>query len=208
MRALRLLVTGFGPFPGAPVNQSAQVVQALARVAPDWARRGFVLSTHILPVVFDVERALAPLVARERPDRILHLGVATRSRVVAIEVAARNRVSCVRPDARGRVAGAMTLGRGPARRLPHTSGAKAAVAMRRAGAPARVSVDAGAYVCNALYWAALDPGAGRGQIPTLFLHIPPARRLAPSRIAVALARAAPFLFSRSPAGGCTDGWKT
>ena len=74
--------------------------------------------------------------------------------------------ACFRPTSRGAAA--------PPRRWRRAShrlsraGAKAALArLRRAGLPCRLSQDAGRYLCNASYFAALA-----APMPVLFLHIP------------------------------------
>ncbi|MGL5137486.1 MAG: hypothetical protein ACRC7G_06935, partial [Beijerinckiaceae bacterium] len=43
--------------------------------------------------------------------------------------------------------------------------------MRKAGLPAKLSRDAGDYLCNALAWRVTECG-----VPAIFVHVPPPRR--------------------------------
>ncbi len=184
----RLLLTGFAAFPGAPFNPSAEVVRRLARMQPFFARAGVHLSTAILPVVWDSAPARAAI-ARAAPDAIIHLGLAGRRMQVSLETRARNRASRLKPDARGRHAARDILYAGGPAHLPaRWNAARLAAGLARQGIKAAPSRDAGDYICNMLLWTSLAAGA----IPTLFIHIPRACRLSPARLALALARVAPY----------------
>lgn len=168
---MRLLVTGFGPFPGMPLNPSAALalrVGALVRrrLGPDHPPRVLVLRTAYgaLPEM------LAPALA-ERPAAVLMIGVAGRSRRVRIEDCARGRGSRLHPDASGRVAGPEKGTAETPLPLRSRKAAPALAVLRRHGVAARRSHDAGRYLCNAGYHLALgeDPAA-------LFVHIPPVPR--------------------------------
>ncbi len=183
-----LLVTAFGAFPGAAFNPSAEVVRRLEGSARAFARAGVRLRTGVLPVVHDIAPALEEIVAHTQPDAVLHIGVAAGRTRASVETRARNRVSMLRPDARGRYPARATLAAGRAHTARTTWNARRFVAaLRRERIQARLSVDAGDYVCNAVLWTSLRAFA----IPTVFLHIPRARRLAPARLATALARILP-----------------
>ena len=97
-----MLVTAFGPFPGAPHNPSAEILADLER---HWrgrfSRMGVKLVTSVLPVVHAIGPLIDACVAREKPDAIVHLGLAGRRRNVTVETRARNMVSTLKPDARG-----------------------------------------------------------------------------------------------------------
>ena len=187
---MTLLVTGFGAFPGMPRNPSAMVVAALAHHRAAFARKHIVLSTQILPVLYDLAAAFSPAPA---PDVIVHIGVAGRRRELSIETVAHNRRSSRHPDASGR-APAMLRSGPVARHAIRAEWAprKLAMDLRRAGVPAAPSRDAGAYVCNALLYRSLDSRLA----PVLFIHIPPARVCKPERIARALARVLPDVVTR------------
>lgn len=187
---MTLLVTGFGPFPGMPRNPSALVVAALARHRAAFARKHIVLSTQILPVLYDLAAAFSPAPA---PDVIVHIGVAGRRRELSIETVAHNRRSPRHPDASGRAPTVLRSGAITRHAIRAEWGARIlAMTLRRAGVPASPSRDAGAYVCNALLYRSLDSKCA----PALFIHIPPARLCRPERIAKALARVLPDVVTR------------
>ena len=64
---LRILVTGFGPFPGAPYNPTQPLVARLMRLRrPAFA--DVELSSHIFPVTYKaVDRELPELLRQHRP---------------------------------------------------------------------------------------------------------------------------------------------
>lgn len=164
-------MTGFGRFPGAPANPSAAIVAAIGNAC---RRRldicGIDLSTAVLPVEYDrIGTELAARLARAEPDGVLHLGLAGRRRGLTVDGGAKNRLSLLHPDAGRRGPGRPTVvAGGPERRNVRLPVARLAAAMARAGAPTRLSNDAGAYVCNATLYLSLGtliPLAG-------FIHVP------------------------------------
>ena len=184
-----LLVTGFGGFPGAPLNPSAEIVALLRR---DWSRRfsraGIRLATAVLPVVHDIAPRLDALVRREKPDAILHLGLAGSRRRVSVETRARNRSSSLKPDANGSLPSASLLARGALSRHSTWAVGRLAAALRARKIDAVLSHDAGDYVCNATLWHSLKAGAP----PAVFVHVPKKRRVPPARLAAALAHVLPL----------------
>jgi pyroglutamyl-peptidase len=172
-----VLLTGFGPFPGAPFNPSGPLVRKLARL-----RRPALADLRLVPHVFatsyrSVDTELPQMIARYRPDVLLMFGLATRSRHVRIETQARNTLA-VLPDASGFVPAANAIRPMQPSRLP-IRGPRAALlrAARGGRIPARLSRDAGRYLCNYLYWHGLEFAARPGG-PRLvvFIHIPNVRR--------------------------------
>src|ERR1700754_5007962 len=96
---LRILVTGFGPFPGAPFNPTQPLVARLLRLRRP-ALCDVELAGHIFPVTYrDVDRELPELLARHRPDALLMFGLASRTPYLRIESRARNAVTVLWPDA-------------------------------------------------------------------------------------------------------------
>src|ERR1700681_4659232 len=95
-----ILMTGFGPFPGAPFNPTGPLVTRLARL-----RRQGLAKVEIVPHIFPtsyaaVDRDLPKLIANYRPDALLMFGLATRARTLRVETRARNGLALV-PDAGG-----------------------------------------------------------------------------------------------------------
>ena len=172
---MNILLTGFGPFPGAPFNPTGRLVEKLARSRKlAGARR----TAHVFHTSYEaVDRELPLLLMRNKPDVLVMFGLASRTRHVRIETRARNALSRVIPDASGImprsasiVAGAtldLTL-RTPAQRLVR--------AARSAGVAAAVSRDAGSYLCNYLCWRATEAAAQpSGPKVAAFVHVPKVR---------------------------------
>ncbi len=92
----RLLLTGFGPFPGAPDNPTGPLIQALARRL---RKDGFRVSTHVFETTYAaVDRDLPRLLKRVRPGALLMFGLANKARGLRVESRARNRIARF-PDA-------------------------------------------------------------------------------------------------------------
>jgi pyroglutamyl-peptidase len=180
-RRLRVLVTGFGSFPGAPVNPTRILVRALEKGSDKRLRRlGVDLMTAVLPVVYaDAQARIAELVAATRPDLIIHLGLAARRPTITVEQRGLNRVSVLHPDAERRLSSGAVVERGGAgeRRGPAlVTGVIRAISL--CGAPAKISRDAGDYVCNQTFYISL------GLTPhVMFIHMPRPRRRARLRSA-------------------------
>lgn len=174
---LRILVTGFGPFPGAPWNPTQPLVARLTRLRRP-ALADVELASHIFPVTYTaVDRELPLALARHKPHALLMFGLAGRTGYLRVETRARNAVTMLWPDAaqarsrKGSIAGdadAQNFG-------PHT--AKLLRAARATGIDARASRDAGSYLCNYLSWRAIEAVAtDNGPRLAAFIHIPPLAR--------------------------------
>src|SRR5690242_3458937 len=92
-----ILVTGFGPFPGAPFNPTEALVRRLAKLR----RVNLRLVTHVFETSYAaVDRELPSLVAKHKPDALLMFGLHGRAKTLRIETLARNALGRVR-DASG-----------------------------------------------------------------------------------------------------------
>jgi pyroglutamyl-peptidase len=164
-------LAGFGPFPGAPVNPSGVLAKALVR-----SRRPALTRLHRTATVFAtsyaaVDRGLPKLFA-EKPDIVLVFGLAGRRRHVCIETRARNAVSVLFPDAsRHRPPLSVIRPGGPQALTGPAPFAQLVGAVRLRKVPVRLSRDAGRYVCNYIYWRALER-APKGRPLVQFVHIP------------------------------------
>jgi pyroglutamyl-peptidase len=164
---MRVLITGFGPFPGAPFNPSAMLAKALARRRRP-ALAGIERVVHVFATTYaSVDRDLPNLFA-QKPDIVLLFGVAGRRRHLCIETRARNAVSLLFPDAGGHRPRLGVIKRhGPAALKGNAPFARLAGA-----AGTRLSRDAGRYLCNYVYWRALERVHGTRPL-VQFVHIPP-----------------------------------
>ena len=96
---LRLLLTGFGPFPGAPHNPTRPLVTRLAQLRRP-ALDDVEIFSHIFPVTYAaVDRQLPDVLAQVKPDALLMFGLAARTPYLRIESRARNAVTMLWPDA-------------------------------------------------------------------------------------------------------------
>ena len=171
---LTILITGFGPFPGAPFNPTGPLALELAlrrHSASSNVRR----IAHVFRVSYQaVDSELPALLAREEPDALVMFGLAGRSRHLRVETRARNSFARMLPDVGGHFPASAIIDpaappalslRGPAQRL--------LMAARATGVPAELSRDAGRYLCNYLCWRAVHSAVRLGA-PRLvaFIHVP------------------------------------
>jgi pyroglutamyl-peptidase len=170
---LRVLITGFEPFPGAPYNPTQPLVARLTRLRRP-ALADVELKGHIFPVTYSaVDRQLPKLLEKHRPQALLMFGLAARTSWIRIESRARNAVTTLWPDAdhtrvrKGSIADgteAMMFG-------PHT--ARLLQAALATGVDARGSRDAGSYLCNYLSWRAIEAvNSDKGPRVAAFIHVP------------------------------------
>ena len=175
-------LAGFGPFPGAPFNPSAVLVKALARRRRP-ALAGIVCTTHVFATTYAaVDRDLPKLFAteagchsdvwpRRAPTSALHRDAGAQCGLGLV-----SRCQRISPSARRHCAVANRSAAAALRRSPTCWARCAAI-----GFPARLSRDAGRYLCNYAYWRALERARG-GRPLVQFVHIPPVR-LNPRRAA-------------------------
>ncbi|HZZ60532.1 MAG TPA: hypothetical protein VFE63_05080 [Roseiarcus sp.] len=178
MSGRTVLVTAFEPFGGETINASWEAARAL----DGWRSGDWVAVSRRLPCVYGA--CVAEFVEAFEllaPEAVLMTGQAARRGVVSVESVARNRAGASMPDNRGVAGAAMTLS-GPALLEATVPANDIARAIRASGAPARVSANAGDYVCNHLFYGALStliekaPGT-----PAIFIHLPATPEQTPVR---------------------------
>jgi pyroglutamyl-peptidase len=165
-----ILITGFGPFPGAPFNPTTPLVKRLAKL-----RRPALADVEIVPHIFAasyaaVDRELPRMIARHRPDALLMFGLAP-ARWLRIETRARNTLALL-PDAGGATPRSRAIATGEPASLAMPAPARRLLgAVHATRLPAALSRDAGRYLCNYLCWqAALT--ARKGPRIAAFVHVP------------------------------------
>lgn len=173
MNTLRFLITGFGPFPGAPYNPTPELVARLLKLRRP-AFDGIDRVGHIFPVSYRaVDRELPALLDAHRPDALLMFGLAARTPHLRIETRARNAVTTLWPDAERTTLRTASIAPDQDAQLfgPHC--AKLLRAARATGIDARLSRDAGRYLCNYLSWRAIEATRTRhGPRLAAFVHVP------------------------------------
>ena len=164
-----ILLTGFEPFGGDPVNPSLLIARALDGEVVAGAR---VVAVE-LPCVF--HRALAVLdeaLARTRPVLAVALGLAAGREGLSIERVAINVDDARIPDN----AGAQPVDEpivpgGPAAWFSTLPIKAMAAELNAAGVPASVSQTAGTFVCNHVFYGLQQRLAGTG-VRSGFIHVP------------------------------------
>ena len=166
MARSRILLTGFGPYPGVAENPSGWLAETLAARAPSYDCD---LHARIIPTEWDAVAALTPSLHETlQPHVMIHFGVSPRAKAVRIERSAHNRAAS-QADARGALPdispnGAMRLDTG----LPVT---RIAAHLRTQGMAAHASRSCGRYLCNFLYYRSLQWAHAQAR-DALFVHVP------------------------------------
>jgi pyroglutamyl-peptidase len=172
-----ILVTGFGPFPGAPFNPTGPLVQRLALLRrPSLADVKII--AHVFPTSYAaVDGELPELMARYKPDALLMFGLAPRARTLRVETRARNSVMLLADASGAGLARHAIDPGGPAAIALPAPARHMLAAARAARVPVALSRDAGRYLCNYLCWRAAEAAAKPGG-PTIaaFVHVPPTGR--------------------------------
>ena len=168
-----VLLTGFGPFRNVRRNASAALVRRLAREA-----RLALPHCRFAVAVLPTEWARAPsllskLYERHAPALALHFGVASNMRGFRIETEARNfcRMST---DAAGSLPVSSCLCESGAPELAATIAVTAiARHLEAQGFEAKLSNDAGGYLCNAVFYHSLVEAKVRDECCKVgFIHVP------------------------------------
>lgn len=169
----RILVTGFGPFPGAPENPTDWLVSRLAEEPPAGEGIG-AFHAEVLEVEYDrVGPRLAGLGAQHAPDIAVHFGLAAEAAGFRLERVARNSHAGARADNAGRLPPSERICAGPdtlASTLPLDAIAQELI---DAGLPVEFSDDAGGYLCNTVFVLSRFH-AVEGLKPSMsgFVHVP------------------------------------
>jgi pyroglutamyl-peptidase len=159
-----ILVTGFEPFATSSLNPSGEIVKALI---------GDDLVTAILPVVFgQASSKLKELIDLHKPTAVLCLGQAEGRSAMTPE-----RIAINLDDARI----ADNAGNQPKEQKIIANGADGYIStlpieqmvtsMKAAGIPASISLSAGTFVCNHIFYV-LQDYLKESNIPSGFMHVP------------------------------------
>jgi pyroglutamyl-peptidase len=177
-RGKTVLLTGFDPFGGERTNPSWEAVRALRGETI----RGHTVEIAQLPTVFGAaEAALERAIGQYAPRLVLCVGQAGGRAAVSFERVAVNYVDArIADNAGARPLDRSVIADAPAAYLTELPVKAMVAAVREAGIPAEVSLSAGSFVCNAVFFAlshyiAAKDRALRGG----FVHIP----FAPEQVA-------------------------
>ena len=173
----RLLVTGFGPFPGAPINPTEALIAEL-KADPGPVSGKADLMLEVLPVEYEaVPQRLAAIAEGFSADIAVHFGLSEKATGFALERLARNEIAAGRPDNAGRLLDASCIVE-DGEHLPTSLPAEEIfAALKNADLPVAMSDDAGGYLCNYLFYLSCGHHCGAFTPEMVgFIHVPPLKR--------------------------------
>ena len=178
-----VLVTAFGPFGGRTQNASSLVLHELRKSLPE-------IRTRILPV----DAVLAPSRLRQalrsiRPSALIMLGEAVGSTKIRLEQTAWNLKNFDISDIAGRKPTGIPVRVGAHESMASTLPLQAIhTRLERMGHGVSFSDDPGRYLCNQLFFSAMDfLEENEIRIPAGFIHLPLDKNLPTTSAAGAIA---------------------
>lgn len=165
---MRTLLTGFEPFGNYKENSSWAVAEKVAACGIEG-----VFAT-LLPVsFFSVATALRKAVEVYRPNTIVMLGQSAGIDYIKLERVAINMMDASKTDNDGYIPDEEPIcPNGASAMFTNTNIKELRVAVEELGIPAKVSNSAGLYVCNRLYYEALQLCREIPGMKALFVHVP------------------------------------
>ena len=160
----KVLLTGFEPFGTATSNPSGEIVKQIS---------GDNIVTAILPVTYaqSAERLLE-LIAKHNPDVVICLGQAEGRTQITPEKVAINLDDARLADNEGVLRNDVKiLDNGPDAYFTTLPIKEMVEAIKAAGVPASVSLSAGAFLCNHVFYVAQNKFAG-SKVRSGFVHVP------------------------------------
>ena len=160
----KILITGFEAFGHSTLNPSAEIVKVIS---------GENIVTAILPVVFgESAQILRGLIDQHKPEVVLCLGQAEGRNALMPERVAINLDDARMADNSGALVTERPIVVGGPDAYFSTLPIKAIVdAMKVAGVPAAISLSAGTFVCNHVFYSLQDYVKG-SSIKSGFIHVP------------------------------------
>lgn len=166
---MNILLTGFEPFGGEAINPSWEIARALQ----GQVIAGAVVQARCLPTAFGAAPvALARALAEVKPGLAIGLGLASGRPEISIERVAVNLIDARIADNAGDRPQDIPVREGAPAAYFSTLPIKAMRnGLRAAGHPAGLSLTAGAFVCNQVFFELQHQLAGQA-VPSGFIHVP------------------------------------
>jgi pyroglutamyl-peptidase len=160
----KVLLTGFEPFGSASSNPSGEIVKRIS---------GENIVTAILPVAYTQSaECLLALIAEHNPDVVISLGQAEGRTQITPEKVAINLDDARLADNEGVVCNDVKiLEDGPDAYFSTLPIKEIVEAVKDAGVPAAVSLSAGAFLCNHIFYVAQNKFADTS-VRSGFVHVP------------------------------------
>ena len=169
-RPAPILLTGFEPFGGEPVNPSARIAQALDGALVD----GVPIASRILPCTFAASlRELDAALHAHAPQIVLCLGQAAGRDGLSLERIAINVIDArIADNAGAQPIDEPVIGDGPAAYWSTLPIKAISAGLRAAGIPCGVSQSAGTFVCNHVFYGLMHRLAANPAVRGGFMHVP------------------------------------
>lgn len=184
---MKALVTGFNAFGGDAVNPSYEAVRRLhARIG------NLDVVTAELPTSFArASRRLHTLIARVQPDIVLGVGLAAERQAISVERIAVNLCDARIADNDGvQPREKPVIARAPDAYFSTLPVTNIVDALGRAGLRAEMSMSAGTFVCNHVFYVLMHAAAkGNRAVRAGFVHVPALPVADPVRALADLVRA-------------------
>jgi pyroglutamyl-peptidase len=160
----KVLLTGFEPFGRATTNPSGEIVKQIS---------GDNIVTAILPVAYaQSAEKLLNLIAEHNPDVVISLGQAEGRTAITPEKVAINLDDARLADNEGVMRNDVKiLDNGPDAYFSTLPINEMVDAVKAQGIPASVSLSAGAFLCNHVFYVAQNKFAGTN-VRSGFVHVP------------------------------------
>ena len=160
----KILVTGFEPFATSSLNPSGEIVKALI---------GDDLVTAVLPVVFgQASSQLRELIDLHKPSAVLCLGQAEgRSEMTPERIAINVDNARIADNAGNQPLEQRIIADGPDGHFSTLPIEKMVASMKAAGIPASISLSAGTFVCNHIFYV-LQDYLKDSSVKSGFMHVP------------------------------------
>lgn len=160
----KVLLTGFEPFGTATSNPSGEIVKQIS---------GDNIVTAILPVAYTQSaQQLLDLITQHNPDVVICLGQAEGRISITPEKVAINLDDARLPDNEGVVRNDVKiLADGPDAYFSTLPLNEIVDAIKAQGIPAAISLSAGAFLCNHVFYLAQNKFAGTN-VRSGFVHVP------------------------------------
>lgn len=168
---MTILITGFEPFNGSPINPSERVVNLLSKERfPDITLIGV-----ILPVDGRLgPHALQTALYQHQPDAVISLGEASGNSQIALERIAINLADYRIPDNQGNQrVDEPIIPSAPTAYFSTLPLRQILGELHQSGIPSDISLSAGAYLCNQVFFTLMHTlSENRRSIPAGFIHLP------------------------------------
>lgn len=164
----RILVTGFKPFLGEKINPSEILLEHIKR---DFAAS---VDTLVLPVSFaECFSTLSKKFYGDAYSHVVMLGQAGGRDKVCLERVALNWIETSKPDEDGYTPKQQKIDDGEAALFCALPLSDLAEDLKSKNLPVKISLSAGGYVCNYLYYRVLQDLAGsKSATRAVFIHVP------------------------------------